>query len=97
MGADAVLLIVAILDDETLLRLLDTAERAGLPAVVEVHDLPEAQRAVECGADIVGVNNRDLTTLEVDLATAEQLSPVLSTCTCVWPRAGSTDHKTRLA
>ena len=78
MGADAVLLIVAILDDETLLRLLDTAERAGLPAVVEVHDLPEAQRAVECGADIVGVNNRDLTTLEVDLATAEQLSPVLS-------------------
>ena len=78
MGADAVLLIVAILDRLTLSTLLDTAADAGMAALVEVHDAQEAHRAVEAGATCVGVNNRDLTTFEVDLATAEALAPILN-------------------
>ena len=77
MGADAVLLIVAILDDALLARLLGTAEEAGLAALVEVHSREEAIRALDAGAGIVGVNNRDLRTFNVDLATSEEISPLL--------------------
>jgi indole-3-glycerol phosphate synthase len=77
IGADAVLLIVAALDDPTLRRLLETADEAGLAALVEVHDEEEAERAVEAGARLVGVNNRDLRTFTVDLAVAEKLAPAL--------------------
>jgi indole-3-glycerol phosphate synthase len=65
-GADAVLLIVAILDDEALRRLLAAAAELGLAALVEVHDTGEAARAVAAGAAIVGVNARNLDTLEID-------------------------------
>ncbi len=74
MGADAVLLIVAVLDDGRLRRLLDEASTAGLAALVEVHSEDEAQRAVAAGAGIIGVNNRDLKTFSVDLGTAERLA-----------------------
>ena len=77
MGADAVLLIVAILDDHLLARLLATASEAGVTALVEVHSPEEAKRAVDAGAAVVGVNNRDLRTFRVDLATAERVSPLL--------------------
>lgn len=77
MGADAVLLIVAILDDDLLARLLVTAVEAGLAALVEVHSPEEAARAVDAGARVVGVNNRDLRTFRVDLATAEKIAPLL--------------------
>ena len=77
MGADAVLLIVAILDDVTLATLLATAREAGLCALVEVHDPDEARRAVDAGAECVGVNNRDLTTFTVDLAVAEVVAPII--------------------
>ena len=77
MGADAILLIVAILDDATLATLLATAREAGLGALVEVHDSDEARRAVDVGAECVGVNNRDLTTFAVDLATAEVVAPII--------------------
>jgi len=77
MGADAVLLIVAILDGAALPRLLDAAGDAGLDALVEVHTREEASRAVDAGARVVGVNNRDLATFEVDLATAERLRGAL--------------------
>ncbi|MBU1865409.1 MAG: indole-3-glycerol phosphate synthase TrpC [Actinobacteria bacterium] len=76
-GADAVLLIVAILDDRRLADLLATAERAGLAALVEVHDEAEAERARNAGARIIGVNNRDLATFTVDPATAERVRPLL--------------------
>ncbi len=76
-GADAVLLIVAILDDAGLAELLDTADAAGMDALVEVHTFEEAGRARAAGARVVGVNNRDLATFEVDLATAERLRPAL--------------------
>jgi indole-3-glycerol phosphate synthase len=73
MGADAVLFIVAALDDVELIGLIDTAAEAGLAALVEVHTAAEAERAVWAGARIVGVNNRDLESFEVDLSTAEKL------------------------
>jgi indole-3-glycerol phosphate synthase len=69
-GADAVLLIVAALSDEELRKLLDTALEAGLDALVEVHDREELDRALRCGSRLVGVNNRDLKTLQVSLDTS---------------------------
>jgi indole-3-glycerol phosphate synthase len=77
LGADAVLLIAAILDDSALSRLLGAAEAAGLDALVEVHDEREAERAAAAGAAVIGVNNRDLATFRVDLATAERIRPLL--------------------
>jgi indole-3-glycerol phosphate synthase len=73
-GADAVLLIAAVLDDETLRKLRSIAEEElGLDALVEVHTKEEMERAANCGAQIIGVNNRDLTTFEVSLSTSEAL------------------------
>lgn len=74
MGADAVLLIVAALDDGELAGLLALAGRIGLDALVEVHDEVELQRALDTGARLVGVNQRDLATFEVDSARAETLA-----------------------
>jgi indole-3-glycerol phosphate synthase len=75
MGADAVLLIVAALADDELVRLRGLAEELGLAALVEVHDEAELERALDAGADLVGVNQRDLTTFEVDQQRAERLAP----------------------
>jgi len=66
MGADAVLLIVAALDDDELRRYAARAAELGLAALVEVHDEAELERALAAGARIVGVNQRDLRTFEVD-------------------------------
>ena len=72
-GADAILLIVAALTQDQLVRLLKGAQEFRLDALVEVHSLDELQRALEAGAEIVGINNRDLTTFDVDLAVTEKL------------------------
>lgn len=74
MGADAILLIVACLSDSDLALLLADADRWGLDVLVEAHTGDEARRAMDCGARIVGVNNRDLSTFDVDLATAESIA-----------------------
>ena len=73
-GADAVLLIVAILNDELLARLIKLASETGLDALVEVHTAGEMKRATAAGAKIIGVNNRDLTTFAVDLNTSFRLA-----------------------
>lgn len=78
LGASAVLLIVAVLDRYELASLLAVSAEAGLDPLVEVHDAAEAHIAVDVGAEIVGVNNRDLTDFTVDLATAEAVAPLLA-------------------
>jgi indole-3-glycerol phosphate synthase len=77
MGADAVLLIVAALDDTELARFIHLAGSLQLAAVVEVHDRAEAVRAVAAGAEVIGVNQRDLRTFEVDTARAEHVAAEL--------------------
>jgi len=76
-GADLVLLIVAALDDDTLRRLHDLAGELGLTVLVEVHDEAETQRAVALGAELVGVNARNLKTLEIDQDTFGRLAPLI--------------------
>jgi indole-3-glycerol phosphate synthase len=73
-GADAVLLIVSILGGEKLRQLHCLASEAGLSVLVEVHDEVELERAMAIGAGLIGVNNRDLKTFAVDLATTERLA-----------------------
>ena len=73
-GADAILLIVAILTDELLKHFHQLATEAGLVVLVEVHDEAELNRALAIGAELIGVNNRDLATFNVDLDTTERLA-----------------------
>lgn len=73
VGADAVLLIVAALDDRNLRDLTVAAGELGLATLTEVHDRRELDRALDAGADIIGVNNRNLRTLEVDLDASRTL------------------------
>jgi indole-3-glycerol phosphate synthase len=73
-GADAILLIVAILSDGDLERFHQLATEAGLAALVEIHDEEELERALRVGARLIGVNNRNLKTFTVDLGTTERLS-----------------------
>jgi indole-3-glycerol phosphate synthase len=68
MGADAILLIVRILDDAQLRAMLDAARALGMDALVETHDDTERARALAAGAEVIGVNHRDLDTLKIDLS-----------------------------
>jgi indole-3-glycerol phosphate synthase len=77
-GADAILLIVAILSDEQLAKFHSLATEAGLAALVEVHDETELERAIKISAKLIGVNNRNLQTFKVDLATTGKLAVKLS-------------------
>jgi indole-3-glycerol phosphate synthase len=74
-GADAVLLVAAIVDDGELTGLISAARGLGLEALVEAHDEEELARAIGAGAAVVGVNNRDLRTLRVDVDTSARLIP----------------------
>ncbi len=73
-GADAVLLIVAALEPQRLLELIRAAKALGLEAIVEVHEDEELEIALTAGAEIIGINNRDLKTFEVDLERSIRLS-----------------------
>ncbi len=76
-GADLVLLIVAALPQEVLIGLRERAESLGMTALVEVHDEDESERAIAAGARVIGVNNRNLKTLEVDRGTFARIVPHL--------------------
>jgi indole-3-glycerol phosphate synthase len=76
-GADAALLIVAALDHAGLGKLLAAAEHLGLAALVEVHSTEETERALAAGAQVIGVNNRNLRTLQVDLTASETIASML--------------------
>ena len=75
LGADAVLVILAMMDDALAAELMAEARRLKLDALVEVHDEAELDRAGRLGADLIGVNNRDLRTFVTDLAVFERLAP----------------------
>ena len=74
-GADAILLIAALLESTVLRDLRETATALSLDSVVEVHNEEELDRALDAGAEIIGINNRNLKTFEVSLATTEKLAP----------------------
>lgn len=76
-GADAVLLLAALLGEAELSRYLNEARSLGLDALVEVHDALELKAALAAGATILGINNRNLRTFEVDLATSYELLPLV--------------------
>ena len=76
-GADVVLLIVAALEQNALVGLLERVVSLGMTPLVEVHTEAEADRALDAGASVIGVNARDLTTLQVDLSTFEKIAPGL--------------------
>jgi indole-3-glycerol phosphate synthase len=77
LGASAILLIVAALSDHQITQLQSRAWELGMDVLVEVHDTEEAKRAVQSGATIIGVNNRNLKDLTIDLSTTELVFPLL--------------------
>ena len=87
-GADACLLIVAALDDMELAALVARVRDLGMTALVEVHDAEEVARAVAAGAEVIGINTRNLQTLTVDLATVEQVRPTIPDGICVVGESG---------
>src|SRR4051812_5983518 len=73
-GADAVLVMLSLLDDAAAVEIINEARRFGMDALVEVHDEGEMRRALAIGAPLIGINNRDLRDLTIDLATTERLA-----------------------
>ena len=76
-GADGILLIVAILEPASLKELLEISQSLGMQCLVEIHDESELETASEAGAEIIGINNRDLHTFTTDLAVTQRLAPLV--------------------
>ena len=76
-GADAILLITRLLSHEQLKGLQDICLDLGMVALVEVHDRQDMEKAIACGADIIGINNRDLNTFNVSMDTTHKLAPLV--------------------
>jgi len=91
-GADSLLLIVAILKPEKLKELLQLSQQLGMSCLVEVHNEAELQIALRSGAEIIGINNRDLTTFTVDLSTTERLRPLIPPDRIVVSESGIKDR-----
>jgi indole-3-glycerol phosphate synthase len=98
-GASCVLLIVAALDDAQLRSFREHAQTLGMSALVEIHDAAEAERAVASGATLIGINNRNLRTFEVDLGVTERLAPTLPAGATIVGESGifTPEHVARLA
>ncbi|SCZ76570.1 indole-3-glycerol phosphate synthase TrpC [Acidaminobacter hydrogenoformans] len=93
IGADAVLLIVAILTDAEIRAFMALAASLGLDALVEVHDEAEMVRAIACGAKLIGINNRDLKTFNVELSTTQRLLPMVPAGTLSISESGIRDAR----
>ncbi|MEO8454545.1 MAG: bifunctional indole-3-glycerol-phosphate synthase TrpC/phosphoribosylanthranilate isomerase TrpF [Sphingomicrobium sp.] len=98
-GADAVLAIMAVLSDQETASVLDQAQRLSMDVLVEVHNERELQRALHLDAKIVGINNRDLATLTIDLSTTERLAALVPADRIIVSESGITKrtHVERLA
>ncbi len=96
-GADMVLLIVAALEQDRLTALLDRTESLGMTALVEVHTEEEAERAVAAGAKVIGVNARNLKTLEVDMDVFGRIAPALPSSVIKVAESGVKDKHDLLA
>ena len=97
-GADALLLIVAILEPTQLKELLDAAQAHWMQCLVEIHDEGELETAINAGAEIIGINNRDLHTFTTDLAVTERLAPLVPKGKQIVSESGifTRDHLQRL-
>lgn len=93
MGADAILLIAAILNQQQLESYLQIADSLGLSALVEAHDEAEVKQAITAGARIIGVNNRDLKTFEVDVENSIRLRQLVPPEICFVSESGIRTHK----
>ena len=83
-GADAVLLIARVLSGEQLKEFITVCSGLGMTPLTEVHDRYDLEKAIECGAEVIGINNRDLSNFEVDISTTFMLAPLLpSECLAV--------------
>ncbi len=87
-GADCILVILASVDDKAARALLDAAKRWDMDAIVEVHDGAELERAIRLGADMIGINNRDLKTFHTDIAVTFALAPRAPAGTLVIAESG---------
>ncbi len=76
-GSSAILLIVAILTDRAIKQFYQLASKLDLDCLVEIHDKEELKRALDCGVEIIGINNRDLKSFNVDLKTSEEIIPLI--------------------
>ncbi|MDP6549921.1 MAG: indole-3-glycerol phosphate synthase TrpC [Dehalococcoidia bacterium] len=97
-GADALLLIVAILSPQQLKELLDLSQELWMQCLVEVHDEAELRVALDAGAEVIGINNRDLSTFDTDLAVTERLASLVPRGKLVVSESGISgrDHLRRL-
>jgi indole-3-glycerol phosphate synthase len=77
LGADCILVILAMLTDTVAAKLIETAQEWGMDALVEVHDEKDIARALDLDAELIGINNRDLTTFATDIGTAIRLKPLI--------------------
>lgn len=92
-GADSLLLIVSVLSKAQLVELLTLSHELGMHCLVEVHNETELNTAIESGARIIGVNNRDLLTFETDLSTTERLRPLIPHGRLVVSESGIKSHR----
>ncbi|MFC1868096.1 indole-3-glycerol phosphate synthase TrpC [Thermodesulfobacteriota bacterium] len=76
-GSDAILLIARILSPEQLRELISVCSETGMTPLTEVHDRDDLEKAIDCGAEVIGINNRDLDTFEVDINTTFELAPLV--------------------
>ncbi|HWD67424.1 MAG TPA: indole-3-glycerol phosphate synthase TrpC, partial [Caulobacteraceae bacterium] len=88
LGADAVLVILALVDDSLAAELMSEAARLGMDVLVETHDLAQIRRAAALGASLIGINNRDLRTFVTDLAVTERLAQEVSSTDCIVTESG---------
>jgi indole-3-glycerol phosphate synthase len=92
IGADAILIIMAAVDDALALDLLNEAKRFGMDALIETHDEPELERALKLDAALIGVNNRSLSTFVTDLGVTERLASRVPSDRLVVSESGINTH-----